>query len=346
MLKYILVILAAFLTQPVIAQMSSQEAFSIGSEAASALQRDQATGALQTTKAAEVIPGFDPAARPSQAPGYSGDIVTTLRNTGTSAASDCGEGRHDNSLGAAQHCEAVNSMTRSSTEITTSPVTINDPIITKSDEVLSNPEAIAGKIETAYSGCFEKQVTIPAATMRESCDVTAQLSDMTCISYPKIVVDPDYIYKCNESHGAQDDITCSVISTYKIDTDTKYLCEISSNVSTHDCKRTAVISYTPSTHPSPTTATYGMLHYDVNGIKDKYESYIGYTTVTLTPSQAQIEVKTDYARRCAWAENNEQLEARVEVIDPDGISVGIVQIKGGCVGYTEATQSFFYSQGR
>lgn len=326
-----------------LAQMTAEQAFQLGNQAASV----QATinAGITQEKSIEVLNGYDPSQRPKGADSYGGSILTTLRNAGSQKATDCGGGINDGSLGAAPHCEAVNAMTHQASQPMTSPITVNDPLITKAKSILANPEEITGPLSMSYSDCFEKTVVVPGQSVVETCDEVAQLEDTTCSTAVQIKADPDYLYSCIETIKSQSDSTCTVGRRIEVDVNTRYICDISQNITTHTCRRRAIISYTPATHPSPTEVNFGKLHYDYNGIKDRHESRITDSWVNLVPSAGELRVNMLFQRRCVWtAVENEALEAYIEVFGPDGAKVGELRVKGNCEYEVTVSKSIPISQ--
>lgn len=223
-----------------LAQMTAEQAFQLGNQAAGANTLNAITGLMTEQKAVEVLRGYDPTQKPQGAATYDGNIISSLRTAGNQKAADCGSGITDGSLGSAQHCEAVNSITKHESQHPSNLVTANDPLLQSARGVWADPEATAGKIENIYSDCKTTSKEIAARFSMETCDEWTQSIGASCIVGREVTNDPNYLYQCTETVSTINHGTCSYGRVVQVNKNTNYQCDVAREIENHECSTKAI----------------------------------------------------------------------------------------------------------
>lgn len=222
------------------AQMTAQEAFQYGNQAAGEDQRNLASGSIRQDRAGEVISGFDPSLRPSGSQEYSGNILTTLKSFGSEKSNNCVLGQNDGSRGAEQHCEAVNAILDNGNANHSIIVTPDDPLIQAARGVINNPEAIAGQMESAYTACESKTQLVSAPFEMETCDEWTESVGARCMVGRVVTNDPNYKYQCLETLATIDRSMCTYGNSVLVDKHYNYQCAKTRPLEVHHCRRRAI----------------------------------------------------------------------------------------------------------
>lgn len=224
--------------------MTLDEAFAAGSSAGQdSLSSLKST--ISETKGAEIVGDYANTPPPQSAYWNGGASITNVLTGGADQITTCDSGAGVNGAKDKNHCEAVNSIAK---QPTLKPVGIlekDDPIIFKGDAITANPEAVAGAMSNLYTACETKTETTSPEKTEETCDEYAVTGDQKCTSGQEVVVDPDHLYKCEDSVQVVEHTQCTVGRVVVVDTDVNYQCtKTNSLLSTNTCDKTLSVSVT------------------------------------------------------------------------------------------------------
>lgn len=221
-----------------VAQMTAEEAFSAGKSAGGESAQKAIKDGLTDAKGSELLQGYDPTGGAAGAPAYEGGALTILQGAGVTKTDECGAGNAGSTdPRAAQHCAAVNTVMQQANTPPTTLVTIDDPLVTKSQGVIQDPETYAGKFTGVTTECAELQVTTPGETREETCeDYSRKAGEASCTTTQGFVIDPNYFYKCLETVQSAANTSCVVGQKTVINTETRYQCQVAKvDPTTHGC---------------------------------------------------------------------------------------------------------------
>lgn len=177
-----------------------------------------------------LVPGYG-GDNPSQTGLFMGGKQSDLQGLGATAVGACADQTDPN-------CQAVNTMVQSPTERPNFNIKPDDPIIGNRDNIVRDPAAVAGDLVSTYETCEEVTITKPAEVENMTCNEYSVLEDKACLIGQAIQVDPDFIYKCQQTVQTNAYRQCTIGRVIKIDTDYNYKCnDTQSLVNTYTCKR-------------------------------------------------------------------------------------------------------------
>lgn len=233
-------------------EMNAQSAFAAG-KSAGADNIDGIIGLISLVKAGESMKDFS-ASPPPQSSYWAGQgtVLNTLVGGGDSRVSECAStGLSSTDPKEKQHCEAVNAIQDVHANKPTNIISSTDSLIVKGKLITSDPEAIAGIMNSTYSGCTTTTLTTPGATVEQTCNDYGELETQTCATGTLVTLDPDYFYKCLETIATPNNSTCTYGRSLVVDRDVNYQCtNTKQKITTETCDKVAVISVTGSTGTS------------------------------------------------------------------------------------------------
>lgn len=233
-------------------EMNAQSAFAAG-KSAGADNIDGIIGLISLVKAGESMKDFS-ASPPPQSSYWAGQgtVLNTLVGGGDSRVSECAStGLSSTDPKEKQHCEAVNAIQDVHANKPTNIISSTDSLIVKGKLITSDPEAIAGIMNSTYSGCTTTTLTTPGATVEQTCNDYGELETQTCATGTLVTLDPDYFYKCLETIATPNNSTCTFGRSLVVDRDVNYQCtNTKQKITTETCDKVAVISVTGSTGTS------------------------------------------------------------------------------------------------
>lgn len=234
------------------AQMDAQSAFAAG-KTAGADNLDGLIGLISIVKAGEAVKDFS-SSPPPQSSYWSGQgtVLNTLVNGGGNRVTECATtGLNSSDPKDQQHCEAVNAIQDVHSNKPTNIISPTDSLIVKGKVITSDPEAVAGIMNSTYSGCTTTTLTTPGATVVQTCNDYGQLETQTCATGTLVKLDPDYFYKCLETIAIPNNSTCTYGRGLVVDKDANYQCtNTRQKITTETCDKVAVISVTGTTGTS------------------------------------------------------------------------------------------------
>lgn len=193
--------------------------------------------ATKNANPATLVPGYG-GDNPSQTGLFQGGKQTDLQGIGSAAVTACADQTDPN-------CQAVNTMVQSPVQRPNFNIKPDDPIIGNRDNIIKDPAAIAGDLVSTYETCQEVTITKPAEVENMTCNEYSVLEDKACLIGQAIQVDPDFIYKCQQTVQSNAYRQCTIGRVIKIDTDYNYKCnDTQSVINTYTCKRTLNASCT------------------------------------------------------------------------------------------------------
>jgi hypothetical protein len=215
---------------------------------------------------------------------FGGNILTTLRVSGSGKAENCVSGINDGTEGASQHCDAVKAILETKDSPHALPVATDDKLITLSRSVMKNPEEIAGKIESAYSACETKTRTIGSDFELQTCDEWTSSVGARCSVALSVTNDPLYRYECTETLSTIESEVCTIGQQVAVDRFHNYQCAQKKNVQHIDCSKTAIVTVEYGETPGPQSFNLGgqvMPYYKL--MTSMYRVFIDSTTLHVNP---------------------------------------------------------------
>ena len=152
-------------------QMNAQSAFAAG-KSAGADNVEGVINLISLIKAGESVKDFSPSP-PTQSSYWAGQgtVLNTLVSGGNSRVNECSTtGLSTTDPKDKQHCEAVNAIQDVHTNKPTNIISAADPLLVRGNLITSDPEAIAGVMNSTYSGCTTTTLTTPGATVEQTCN--------------------------------------------------------------------------------------------------------------------------------------------------------------------------------
>ena len=233
-------------------QMNAQSAFAAG-KSAGADNVEGVINLISLIKAGESVKDFSPSP-PTQSSYWAGQgtVLNTLVSGGNSRVNECSTtGLSTTDPKDKQHCEAVNAIQDVHTNKPTNIISAADPLLVRGNLITSDPEAIAGVMNSTYSGCTTTTLTTPGATVEQTCNDYGELETQTCTTGTLVKLDPDYFYKCLETIAIPNNSTCTYGRTLVVDKDANYQCTVTKQkITTETCDKVAVITVTGTTGTS------------------------------------------------------------------------------------------------
>jgi len=152
---------------------------------------------INTPKALDVIPGFT-------------TIPTVPSQSGVSKIINC-QGVDIDSLPPQQKidCQAILHVTNNPTTRPQFTIPSNDPLRTKKDDILADPESVAGQLSGQFSECTAVEETTEDKTEYKYCDeTTATGTANECPVVLEIETESTFTYDCTESPNKLTEYTC------------------------------------------------------------------------------------------------------------------------------------------
>jgi hypothetical protein len=235
------VVISSFLPATVFAQMTPEEAFAAGKSAGGDAHTQAIKDNIGAPKAEEVIQGYS-ASPPPQADywggGGSGTLLAPIVSGGSEKITDCaGPGLLSADPVAKQHCEAVDAIAKQPTNKPTNLLDHSDPIIMQGNAIANDPAAIAGAIDGIYAGCTTTTSNATKTTL-ETCTEfpNAVTGANACVFGDSVVLQPDTVYRCQESLYKLQPSSCTVGDVIIVDPQYAYQCKTDLS-ETHKCRR-------------------------------------------------------------------------------------------------------------
>jgi len=316
-------IVVVFVASECVAQMSASDAFSQGSQSASGQHREQIMSSITGDTAVEVIKGFDPSKRPEGGAEFGGNILTTLRTSGSGKATNCVNGLNDGTDGASQHCDAVKAILETKDSPQAIPIATDDKLITLSRGVINNPEEIAGKIESAYSACETKTRTIGSDFELETCDEWTSSVGARCSVALSVTNDPLFRYECTETLSTIESEVCSIGHEISVDRLHNYQCLQHRAIQSIECNRTAIVTVEYGESPGPQAFVLGgQVMPGYKNMPHEYKVFIISTSLTVNPATKSGQLAVYYQKfSCRdWID--------IAIYDPAGVLVKEHKISG------------------
>jgi len=226
-LTRILIIVAAFTCTSLASaqsEMTSDQAFQAGQAFGSSANSGIAPN-INSGKAAEVLKDYTPTAPESSYWQGNNTLLSNVLSGGSDKIYDC-----DANVGSMTDpkqknpCEAINMLNKLPAVMPPPMVTKTDPLYTTGRAIADNPEAIAGAIKGAYSGCTTKTTTIQGETVNQTCDEYLGIDNVKCQIGQVVEVDADHLYKCLETLKALSDQTCTIGRVVELNPEYNYQC--------------------------------------------------------------------------------------------------------------------------
>jgi len=204
--------------------MTSEQAFQAGQAFGSSANSGIAPN-INSGKAAEVLKDYTPTAPESSYWQGNNTLLSNVLSGGSDKIYDC-----DANVGSMTDpkqknpCEAINMLNKLPAVMPPPMVTKTDPLYTTGRAIADNPEAIAGAIKGAYSGCTTKTTTIQGETVNQTCDEYLGIDNVKCQIGQVVEVDADHLYKCLETLKALSDQTCTIGRVVELNPEYNYQC--------------------------------------------------------------------------------------------------------------------------
>lgn len=180
--------------------------------------------------------------------GGANSVIAPIYSGGNAKINQCGSGLSPPSPAEQQHCEAINAVVNTQTNLPANLITRSDPIVLKGTAVAANPEAIAGVISANYSECKTEQISNEAAFTLQTCEDWSETTSEYCSIGQKVDVDKDYIYRCKETISTINSGTCTYGNQIVVDADYNYRCEKTDQKTVRmSCQKLAVLSVESAT---------------------------------------------------------------------------------------------------
>lgn len=236
-------IFATMVSGQVCAQMSQMEAFGAGNAAGASSNLSALKDSINGAKGAEVIHGYSESP-PTQSSYWSGagSSLNTLMSGGASKITECGStGLQATDPQYKQHCEAVDAIAKQPSRQPTNLITRDDSLLIQGNAITADPQAIAGAIDSNYSGCTTKTVTNDPPFAMQTCNDWAISSQDSCTVGQSVVVNPDYLYSCLQTLSIMQAGTCTIGDVVQVDVGYNYQCLKSPRrMTTQSCDRILV----------------------------------------------------------------------------------------------------------
>lgn len=225
------------------APMTPADAFAAGSSAGKDTKAARRAD-ITSVKGADIVNDYA-TTTPQSSYWNGGSSIADVLSGGASQISACDSGTSISGSRDKSHCEAVNAIAKQPSIKPPSTLTKDDPLIVKGDAIASNPEAVAGVMSSLYTACTTKtETTAPNKTV-ETCDEYSTTGEEKCISGQQVVVDPDHLYKCDDSISVVENTQCTVGRVIVVDVDVNYQCtKTSARLTSNDCNRVLSVEVT------------------------------------------------------------------------------------------------------
>ena len=228
--------------------MTQAQAFALGQSAGDSTERAKATASVNAANATQNVGGFT--ASPPQT-SYTSSLSSMLTGGSTTITSCAGAGAANGSAADKNHCEAVNALSSQVSKPNPMALQKNDPLLLQGKQITSNPESIAGSIQSAYSACTTTTTTTAAPFEMQTCEDWAQITTQSCRIGLDIVVDPDYIYQCRATLKVSQTSQCTYGRVVQVDAKHNYQCTASpKQVNSHKCHSYYTMSVSQSGDPN------------------------------------------------------------------------------------------------
>ena len=194
------------------------------------------TQGIKTGNPSTVVPGYN--TNPTQKQYFQGGQGSTV-GPGTTRVAGC---TNQSDI----ECQAVNLMRQGPQTRPQFNITRSDPLLGRSKSLTNNPGGQIGDIFSSYGTCKTTTTTTSPTFETQVCNEFSVNEDKVCVMGQQVVVDPDYLYTCQETIQSQANRTCTVGRIVQVDADYNYQCQQSpKQIETLTCNKTLIVTCDP-----------------------------------------------------------------------------------------------------